>query len=402
MIDLARYKTIPLGGGRFAGRSTMAPLQMRETGGQWQEIKPVLVQDGSGYHVEGTPYLCQIGSDGSRVITPDRTEPSKYVRLPSNPLFSALPKTVVSGFNISNKGTALNTLSMPTSWGGFKFGMETGKVKFEVVMTKAPSNAVFGASPRIQLDVDSNLDITSLLSAKEGLAIPKPHLFDAVGNVRDLTWNYKAGQLELPFDLTGLKFPVTLRNTTIDVAASADDAYMTADETTTVSITGVTAYVIRNNGANYRASAGFRFQMPGSGTADTCTFTSYATYADYNLRCVIYFNDVDTAVNFTTSATLDSRVKTTANVPQTKLSFGGSNGTAMTTDSLQACLAEIFGRAGWVADNYIMVMLIGVTGDYDSWKCYTRDNAAAPYYPELNYTYTPPVTGGFVPRVIII
>ena len=99
MIELKNSKTTflgraPDGRNRFAIDSSIGAIQMRESGGQWQDIQPQIVRDTDGFHVEGTPYAVKMSADGDRTIYPDKTDLSKLLYLPVPAFIKSLPKKI--------------------------------------------------------------------------------------------------------------------------------------------------------------------------------------------------------------------------------------------------------------------------------------------------------------------
>src|SRR4030042_5761179 len=100
MIELKNSRTTYLGrasgGDKYTLDGFIGAVQMREPGGQWQDIKPCLVRDAGGWHIDNAPYYAEIRDDGSRLFCPVRNERGKYLRLPSIALFSGLPRNILN------------------------------------------------------------------------------------------------------------------------------------------------------------------------------------------------------------------------------------------------------------------------------------------------------------------
>jgi hypothetical protein len=240
MIELKNSKTQYLGKAsgrdRYALDAFIGAVQMSEPGGPWQDIKPCLVRNGDGWHVETTPYYAEIKDDGSRLFCPDRNERSKYLRLPAPSLFSDLSRDIRQNPDKLGGSFLPNQITMPTEWGEYRIIFTNTGMHFEILFTKAPPSALFGKdSPRIVLDAETaGIDIEQMLRSREATGIPRPRLMAANREVlesetqdRWLDWSLKGGQLELGFDFGDLPFPILLKNTTIDVqvGAGADDGY---------------------------------------------------------------------------------------------------------------------------------------------------------------------------------
>jgi hypothetical protein len=237
MIELKNSRTTYLGrasgGEKYALDAFIGAVQMREAGGQWQDIKPQLVRDADGWHVEGAPYYAEIKDDGTRLFCPDRSEKSKFVRLPSPVYFETLAKNPVNNPTKLDRTLLPNQITIPTDWGEYRIIFSNTGMHFEILFLKAPPDEVFGSNKKIQLDMEaSGYDIAGLLKSKEGIGIPRPRLladgqqpYDDISQTKWLDWSYKNGQLELGFDFGELGFPILLKNTTVDVqvGASTDD-----------------------------------------------------------------------------------------------------------------------------------------------------------------------------------
>jgi hypothetical protein len=236
MIELKNTKTVYLGktsgADRYALDACVGALQMRDSGGEWQDIKPALVRDADGWHTEGTPYYAEIKDDGTRLFCPDKNERGKYLKLPAVALLSEPAKNIVESASKLDGSLTPNQVIMPTSWGEIRVIFSNTGMHFEVLFREAPPSDVFGKdSPRILLDAEaSGYDIGQLLQSAAGVGIPRPRLMaygtapaDDLSRIKSLDWAYKNGQLELGFDFTGLTFPVLLKNTTIDIQVEANE-----------------------------------------------------------------------------------------------------------------------------------------------------------------------------------
>ncbi len=321
MLELKNSKTTPLGGKRFALDAFIGAVQMREPDGEWQDIKPHLVRDNDGWHIEGAPYYAEVKDDGTRLFCPDRNEKSKFIRL-TTPLVSGLQKHIMATPTKLDRQLLANKILMPTPWGEIYFIFTNTGLRFEVLLNKAPSFHLLPWTKKESFifDVESSgLDISKLLTEEQGLGIPKPRLIEADKTLLEpkekmLGWSFKDGQLELGFDLAGLKFPVILKNTTIDkqVDASTDDcaawgvsSFSTAD--TSMWLAYPDAYHLggmRWTGVNITQGATinvayvtYRARATHSG-ATTCRF-----WAEDNVSEPLTFSDRDD---------FDARVKTTA------------------------------------------------------------------------------------------
>lgn len=275
MMELKNSKTTFLGraNGRdcFALDASIGALQMRGEGEEWQDIKPTIVQTAQGWRVDGAPYAVDFSADGGRKIFPDRQDRSKYLNLPAMPFFKNLTRRI-EGNCIIASAPKYDVMFILTNSG----------IHFQVLI-KEPV-----AFDRITLDMDSaGLDILQLLKATQGLGIPRPRLIEQIDSPdakeRWLDWSLKAGQLELGFDLTGLKFPVLLKNTTLDlsVAAGFDDDYVRRSDTSWANGTAVVR-IGNFDGTNKQYGGSMRFtgiNIPSGATVGTSYLLGYATYS---------------------------------------------------------------------------------------------------------------------------
>jgi hypothetical protein len=258
MIELKNSKTIELtpakdGRRRFAVDGFIGAVQMREPGGPWQDIRPRLVRDADGWHIEGAPYYAEIKDDGSRLFCPDRNERNKYLHLPAPALFAGLERNVVQNPTKLDFQMLPNQITIPAAWGEYRIIFSNTGMHFEIYFAEAPPASVFGKdSPRILLDADAaGIDIGQLLESRKGLGIPRPRLIaekleapESTSQERWLDWNYKNGQLELGFDFGELEFPILLQNTTVDISvgASSDDACENDTGATSIDSSYITMY----------------------------------------------------------------------------------------------------------------------------------------------------------------
>jgi hypothetical protein len=225
MIELKNSKRTYLGRvngrDRFALDCRIGAMQMRQPGKDWEDIDPTVKLWGrKKWGATNTPYRLEIDSAGSRRIYPDKTDLSRYIDLPAVPLFSKLKKRIGG-----------NRIVASTQKYEIAFILTNSGVRFNALLKQPPP------FDHITLDVDAvGFDLLSLLKSTSGLGIPRPRLIEADPNIvepvqRLLDWSYAAGQLTLGFDLSGMRFPILLKNTTIDVqvGASGDDGYSNGD-----------------------------------------------------------------------------------------------------------------------------------------------------------------------------
>ncbi len=327
MIELKNSKTKYLGkssgGDKYSLDAFIGAVQMREPEGQWQDIKPRLVRDADGWHIEGAPYYAEIKDDGTRLFCPDRNERSKYLRLPTPALFYGLSKNVISLPDKVDGSILPNQITMPAEWGEIRIIFSNTGMHFEILFTKAPPSAVFGKdSPRILLDAEiAGLDIEQLLQSHSGIGIPRPRLMAtnlealfSESQEKWLDWDYKNGQLELGFDFGNLPFPILLKNTTIDVqvGASADDGSVIDlpwfNNTNEYSVAGWDDYYAHSF---YRLTS---ITIPQSSTINVCYLQLREWESLGNPLTKIYFEKAQNPNAVTSYADYLSRTLTTAGV----------------------------------------------------------------------------------------
>jgi hypothetical protein len=328
MIELKNSKTQYLG--RASGRDRYSldaftgAVQMREPGGPWQDIRPCLVRDADGWHVEGAPYYAEIKDDGSRLFCPDRNERNKYLSLPAPALFAGLGRDVVQNPTKLDRQVLPNQITMPTAWGEYRIIFSPTGMHFEVLFREAPPSAVFGQdSPRILLDADAaGIDIDRLLKSKEGLGVPRPRLVTEKLEVLEspfqelwLNWTYKNGQMELGFDFGELAFPILLKNTTVDVQVGSgeDDGWTRSDGV--FNNGGSLSYAGVYSGSNTLDSF-YRFTgitIPQGSTISVC-YSSHRGSTSGSPLTKVYFEKAQDPGAITSRADYVSRTLTSAGV----------------------------------------------------------------------------------------
>jgi hypothetical protein len=291
--------------GRYAIDAFIGAVQMSENGKVWEDIKPRLLRDSDGWHVEGAPYYAEVKDDGSRLFCPDRDDKSKYLRILSFPLVQNLNKNILSSETKIDRQILPNRVRMPTEWGYVDYIFSNTGMQFQIFFETEPPAGVFGKdSPRILLDQETaGLDISELLSAEQGLGIPKPRLIEVntLGEPQErwLDWSYKNGQLELGFDLTGLKFPVLLKNTSADDQIDASNDDTTCEEWNNYNTSD---YLHFPYTASYRAFMRFPVDVPSGATIDDgCYIKTYLYLTGQTTGTVqLQQTDEDDAADFST------------------------------------------------------------------------------------------------------
>ncbi len=409
MIELKNSRTTYLGrasgGDKYSLDAFIGAVQMREPGGQWQDIQPRLIREAGGWHVEGAPYHAEIKDDGTRLFCPDRNERSRYLRLPAPALFSGIDKNLMTNPGKLDGIHRPNQITMPADWGEYRIIFSNTGMHFEVLFTKAPPANVFGKdSPRILLDVETaGYDIGQLLKATSGTGIPKPRLMAADPEMtagdpqRWLDWSYQNGQLELGFDFGELSFPILLKNTTVDVqvGAGADDVTVYTgtnefqDDSTKLRF-GYKAY----SDSGYMGSAG-RFTtvaVPQGATIDTAyiSLREKTGLSGTTLNCYIDAEDADNATQITSQSDWESRARTTTRVAWDDIP-GWSVDTWYNSPDIKAVIQEVVNRGSWSSGNAMNIFWSDYEdqrSDYNAWRePYSYDGGSASA-PKLHIEYT--------------
>jgi hypothetical protein len=400
MIELKNSKIQYLGQvsgwDRYMLDAFIGAVQMREPGGKWQDIRPCLIRDANGWHVEGAPYYAEIKDDGSRLFCPDRNERGKYFKLPAPALFNNLARNVVSNPAKLDGALTPSQITLPTDWGEYRIIFSNTGMHFEILFTKSPPAAVFGKdSPRILLDVETTgIDIEQLLRSRVGIGIPRPRLIadnlEALSNKsqeRWLDWIYNNGQLELGFDFTDLPFPILLKNTTVDlqVGASSDDCIgFDHPDHSTFSLTSI------NQSFGFQICGGMRFlnvTVPNGATIDTSylTFRANTSLGASIDSLYIYGNDVDNAATFSDKDDFNARALTDAKVQWSPADW--TEGNDYNSAEIKTVIQEIVNRAGWASGNALAI-ITHHEGSSTHWRKAHSYNGSANYAPKIHIEYT--------------
>jgi hypothetical protein len=240
MIELKNSKITELGITKGRRRTAIdgfiGAVQMLDPTLGWQDIKPRLIRDTDGWHTEGTPYYAEIKDSGDRLFCPDKYERSKYIRLPSIPLFTGLNKTVLNCPTKLDQQLLPSVIRMPTSYGEIGVQFTNTGMYLPLALASAPMVSSKEIN-RLTLNVDSNIDFEKML-------LPG-YLRDAKGVERKLEWSsFKDGQIELGFDLFGLTYPITLVDAIdVQVGASADDGWFRSNDFSATDTQGYVGYL---------------------------------------------------------------------------------------------------------------------------------------------------------------
>lgn len=366
---------------------------MSEDGQKWQDIKPRLIRDADGWHVEGAPYYAEVKDNGTRLFLPDKRD-SKAIRLPTFDLVRWLQKNVASSESILDRQLLDNKIVMPFPDGEIRFIFTNTALKFEIYLTKAPK------FDRLQIPFDSDFDIAGLLSRAGNTGIPRPRLISG-DTERVAEWSYKDGLLELGLDFTGLEFPLLFKNTTINaqVGASGDDGCGKNSGSGAFLDSGVYTIIGYNSGYAANFDSWFRFTgISGlSGATINSALISFRTHGTAMsgtplTRC--YFEDAASPAAPSNEADHQGRTRTTA---YTEYDPSGLSGDTWYNDEVdvQSIVQEI-------ADDYDPSTLQvlwdddGSTGGGSSNALYisTYDDNSS-YGLKLDIEYTAGGAGGF-------
>lgn len=382
MIELKNNKVTSLGGNKYALDSCLAPIQFK-SGGKWQDIKPVLVPDRNGWHTEGTPYYFELLRNGQRTIYPDLSDRSKYLCIPSPQIARSLTRNV-SADRIAHASQKYDV----------HYELGNTAVYFKVLLKEPVS------FDRITLDVDAvGMDVPELLKSKSGVGIPRPRLIDKrTRRERLLEWSYSHGKLELGFDLTGMEFPVLLKNATLDdqVGASGDDW-----DTIGASFNSTDAGLVFpfDEDAWDWADVGMRFDASAIGNGDTID-TAYLS-----LKCNVWGGAANSGdVQIFCCDEANPAAPTTAE---------GHNGLARTTAHVDITLPAADYDAWYLSGTELKTVVQELATSYDigniiflidadtggatyAHGCYTYDNASADA-PKLHIEYTSGAGGLSIP-----
>jgi hypothetical protein len=399
MIELKNSKTTYLGkasgGDRYTLDAFIGAIQMRESEGQWQDIRPRLVRDADGWHIEGAPYYAEIKDNGSRLFCPDKNERSKFLRLPGTAIFTGLTRDIVSNPGKLDSLLLPNQVTMSADWGEIHIIYSNTGMHFEILFRQSPPKALFGLdSPKILLDTETmGFDIGQLLNSKSGIGVPKPRLSAANREMmmsesqeKWLDWSYKNGQLELGLDFGNMSFPILLKNTTVDlqVESSADDAgsgdsyawstVHTFDQmgylNSTPSRTGVRFLSVNIQSGATIDIMNLQFDGDGGGTG--------VPTVD------IYGEDNATPATFSTQADYDNRTKTTATVRWSGML--GANNTWYTAGELKTIGQELVDSYNGVSN--LAFIINGYNTGTAAKRWYKTYNQGSSYAPRLHIEYT--------------
>ena len=177
----------------------------------------------------------------------------------------------------------------------------------------------------------------------------------------------------------------------LTIAADADDAQEDQDDTD-FSAVGVTLSTDSNTSQGSRRIAGLRFDnlnIPPGSTINTAVLSVLCTdTATDDPNMDIFAEDVDDAANFTTTADLVGRTKTTASVQYTATAVGAVR---VSPADLSTVVQEVVDRAGWANGNALMLLLQGKS-DSNTQFAFEAQPGAGADEATLTIGFTPPDT----------
>ncbi len=145
------------------------------------------------------------------------------------------------------------------------------------------------------------------------------------------------------------------------VASGANDA-LDKDDGSSFTSSGTTADVISSTTSSTRSDAGFRFQnvtIPQGATISAATIQVWLNNGtkNNNVLAHLFCEAVDNSVDFTTTAHVSSRSRTSASAAWS--ATGLSPAGLITSPDISAAVQEVINRAGWASGNALTVLLCG-------------------------------------------
>ena len=264
----------------------------------WQAIDLTPEVVAGGFRVRKVPYDLTLLSTGARRIAPDRAfAASRFINLPANKFLANKTFTRIG----NELRWSSNAYNIVLRW-------ENSRVKFDVVVKRSiPFDS-------ISFDVDktgiTDATLVSFLTNLKAIDSSTPEPI-----VRPLSVSLVAGVLTLGFDLTGMKFPVTIDPTLdLQVGASADDGEV-------LNGTGfrdtVTSMRIGNTSDQWKTEGWARFTGVSGLSGATVTAASYwgwTWYSGGSPLTKIYAEKAAAPAAPTSAADFNGKTKTTAGV----------------------------------------------------------------------------------------
>lgn len=333
-MQLKNSKITSLSGGRRIIDGFTSAVQMSPDGKAWEDIKPNLIRDPDGWHIEGSPYYAEVKDTGERLFCPDKNEKSKYIRLPAHQLLNGLTLNPVSMPSMLDSQLLHSQFSMPfPPYGQINIIFTNTGMYLEFVLNSVPKIAN-KTIDKLTFDVDSNFDISNLLRSVEGLGIPKTKIIDSnkLPVHRVVDWSYKNGQLEFGLDITGMKFPLRILDDIDDqVDASLDDGFCEGGANW---LTNQTYNPVGNSGGTVYESWSRFSGIAGLG--GTTVNVAYVQVYDFggapgNPLTKIYFEDAEAPTRCVSCADFGGRALTAGIDWDGQLSGGWENSPSLVT-----------------------------------------------------------------------
>lgn len=216
--------------------------------------------------------------------------------------------------------------------------------------------------------------------------------------------------IQVPLDdVDNLIYPLVIDPSISDqISADGDDSWF--DHNSDTLNTGGTSLEVgrTGNGPNRRASPLYRFQLPdivSGSTVSACTATveSWDTSGDgQTVNSNLQFEDSDDPAMPTDGADFLTRSFAASTDWSPMGDFGGP-AVAKTTPDMSASLQPIINRAGWAANNHVLLYHQGLsTGDsYIRHRIVANEETSAGYDPALiDVTYTAPAAGSDIGKLV--
>lgn len=169
------------------------------------------------------------------------------------------------------------------------------------------------------------------------------------------------------------------------VAASTDDAFEGSTGTMSLAASTIGAITTGNQWAGFR----MQLNVPQGKVIDSATFQMYSVgTTNDTLVADLYGQAADDATTFTNSSgNISGRARTTAKTSVNAVDVG----VGWYSVDLTSVIQKIVNRPGWVANNYVVIILDGLTGI--AWNCRAYDGTPSEAA-KLSVTYSDPGGAG--------
>jgi len=379
---------------RWLVRSSLAPLQFREGGGEWQDIDTVIV-DGK---VTKSWYELNINPDKLSLTVKDkRTDGIATLTI------KGIPASKIKKASPVTKGNTITWENIDTDL-DLKIVVQRQRVTFQRILKSDK------ASEKADFEIIKSGDIQIQSLAR-----------DAEGNPLELTASEKDGVLtESLVSKVGLKYPVTI-DPSISVGASTDDLgiYWNGSAWVAQSLSRTSFQAGWAAASALKYGAGMRFQnvtIPQGATIDTAylAFKSPLGKSGTVVRTRITGNDADDAATWSTLADYQARrgtivgganndYITDAQVDWDGIGAWSYGGGPYNSLSIVSVIQEIVNRVGWASGHALALWWDDHDGRSSAVSnCYrvavSSDDTDWDDPPELTFTYT--AGGGAIPQSV--